>query len=71
MFKLLGDKKLYPGNSEIKRVYNIVYPILRILRTEVTGKFEYSIGDNIVVISGNEKVFLFQLLSFKKKQNIY
>lgn len=67
MFKLLGDKKLHPGNSEIKRIHNIVYPILRILRTEVTGKFEYSIEDNIVVISGNEEVLSVSIAEFQEK----
>jgi type II restriction enzyme len=67
LFKLLGDKKLHPGNSEIKKLENLVYPILRILRTEVNGNFEYSIEDDIVVISGNEEVFRIPISEFKKR----
>lgn len=67
LFKLLGDKELHPGNSEIKEIQNLVYPILRILRTEVNGNFEYSIEDDIVVISGNEEVFRIPISEFKER----
>ena len=67
LFKLLGDKELHPGNSEIKKLENLVYPILRILRNEVNGNFEYSIEDDIVVISGNEEVFRIPILEFQKR----
>ena len=69
LFKLLGDKELHPGNSEIKKIQNLVYPILRILRTEVNGNFEYSIEDDIVVISGNEEVFRIPISEFKERSN--
>lgn len=67
LFKLLGDKELHPGNSEINKLESIVYPILRILRTEVNGKFEYSIEDDIVVISGNEEVFRIPISTFQER----
>jgi hypothetical protein len=67
LFKLLGDKELHPGNSEIKKLKNLVYPILRILRTEVNGNFEYSIEDDIVVISGNEEVFRIPISEFQER----
>ena len=65
LFKLLGDKELHPGNSEIKKLKNLVYPILRILRTEVNGNFEYSIEDDIVVISDNKEVFRIPISEFQ------
>ena len=67
LFKLLGDKELHPGNSEIKKIQNLVYPILKVLRTEVNGNFKYSIEDDIVVISGNEEVFRIPILEFQNK----
>lgn len=67
LFKLLGDKELHPGNNEIKKLENLVYPILRILRTEVNGNFEYSIEDDIVVISGNKEVFRIPISEFQER----
>ncbi|MEN2412343.1 HpaII family restriction endonuclease [Flavobacterium mesophilum] len=67
LFKLLGDKELHPGNKEIRKIQNLVYPILKILRNEISGNFEYSIEDNIVLISGNEEVFRIPISEFKER----
>ncbi len=67
LLKLLGDTVLYPGNEDIERIPNILYPIIRILRSESNGDFEYSIEDNIVVVSGNEQVLKIPISEFKAK----
>jgi len=67
LFKLLGDGKLYPGDSEVRKIQHLVYPILKILRTEANGRFEYSIKDNFVVVSGDEEVFRVPVLEFQEK----
>jgi len=67
LFKLLGDKELFAGDQEIMKIQNLAYPILKILRTEINGNFEYSIEDDIVVISGNTEVFRISVNVFKEK----
>lgn len=67
LFKLLGDKKLFLGNKEIEKLEGIVYPILRVLRTENNGDFEYSIQDEIILISGGEEVLKIEISEFKQK----
>lgn len=67
LFKLLGDKQLFLGNKEIEKLESIVYPILRVLRTENSNNFEYSIQDEIILISGGEKVLKIQITEFKEK----
>lgn len=67
LFKLLGDKVLKPGDSELKELESLFYPILKILRTEANGDFEYSIVDDIVVISGNEEVLRIPITEFQEK----
>jgi len=56
LFKLLSDKELQPGDGNIEKIQDVIYPIIKILRTESNGSFEYSIKDDIVLISGNEEV---------------
>lgn len=70
LFKLLGDKILQPGDKEIQRLQNIFYPIIKILRTESNGDFEYSIQDDIVVISGDEKILQTPISEFTEKAKI-
>ena len=67
LFKLLGDKKLFLGNRDIEKIEGLVYPILRILRTESSGDFEYSIKDEIILISGNEEVLTIPIAEFKER----
>ncbi len=67
LFKLLGDKQLFLGNKEIEKLEGIVYPILRVLRTENSGNFEYSIEDEIILISGEEQVLKIPIAEFKEK----
>ena len=67
LFKLLGDKQLFLGNKEIEKLEGIIYPILRVLRTENNGDFEYSIQDEIILISGGKEVLKIAILEFKEK----
>ena len=60
LFKLLGDKELQSGNEDFEKIENLVYPILKILRSETNGDFQYSIEDDIVLISGSDEVLIKQ-----------
>lgn len=67
LFKLLGDKQLFLGDKEIEKLEGVVYPILRVLRTENNGVFEYSIEDEIILVSGNDEVLKIPIIEFKDK----
>ena len=70
LFKLLGDKQLFLGNKDIEKLEGIVYPILRVLRTENKGNFEYSIQDEIILISGGKEVLKIPISEFKDKAKL-
>lgn len=65
LFKLLGDKQLFLGDKEIEKLEGIVYPIIKILRFETKGNFEYSIQDEIILVSGNDEVLKIPISEFK------
>lgn len=52
MFKLLGDKNLFAGDVNLNKVEELFYPIIKIIRIENGGNFEYAIEGNLVIISG-------------------
>lgn len=58
MFKLLGEKKVFAGDGDLNKIENLFYPILKILRDEQTGQFEYSLDVDIVVVSEDGKELL-------------
>jgi hypothetical protein len=67
LFKLLGDKQLSLGNKDIQKLGKLFYPILRVLRSETTGNFDYAIQDEIIVISGGEEVLKIPISEFQQK----
>jgi len=52
LFKLLGDKQLFVGDADLNKIEEVFYPIIKIIRNESGGKFEYGINDNLVIVSG-------------------
>lgn len=67
LFKLLGDKQLSLGGKDIKKLEGLVYPIIKILRSESNADFEYSVQDEIVLISGDEQNLKIPIPEFKEK----
>jgi len=56
LLKLLGDNEIYVGDENLEKIPNLLYPIVKILRDESNGHFEYSVNDNLIfIISENEK----------------
>ncbi|SIS71755.1 type II restriction enzyme [Zobellia uliginosa] len=67
LFKLLGDKQLFLGDKDIEKLEGLVYPIIKILRFENNAKFEYSIQDEIILVSGNRETLKIPISKFKEK----
>lgn len=67
LFKLLGDKQLFLGDKNIEKIEGLVYPIIKILRSENNGEFEYSIKDEIILVSGTEQVLKIPIEQFKTR----
>ncbi|MGI9526690.1 MAG: HpaII family restriction endonuclease [Weeksellaceae bacterium] len=70
LFKLLGDKQLYLGDKDIERLENFVFPIIKILRSEKGGEFEYTIKDEIILITGNQQTLQLPISEFKVKATL-
>ena len=55
LLKLLGDKNLYAGDAALNKIESLFYPIIKIIRNESGGNFEYKIEGDIVLISGDRE----------------
>lgn len=67
LLKLLGDKNLFAGDANLNKIEELFYPIIKIIRIENDGNFEYEINSDLVIISGGieelripVKTFLFK-----------
>ena len=58
LLKLLGEKKLYAGDGELNKIEGLFYPILKVLRQEQTNYYEYTLEDDLVIVSGNGEELL-------------
>lgn len=67
LFKLLSDGKLTPGDENIEKIKDFFYPIIKILRIESNGSFEYSIKDEIIISSNNIELLRIPINAFKEK----
>ena len=41
LFKILADGKLYAADSNLEKINEIFYPIIKVLRDEISGKWDY------------------------------
>lgn len=67
LLKLLGDKNLFAGDADLKKVENLFYPIIKIIRNETGGNYEYEITGDLVVISGGKEKLRIPVKTFSEQ----
>ena len=67
LFKLLGDKQLFAGDADLNKVEELFYPIIKIIRNESGGNFEYEINSDLVIISGGREELRIPVKTFTEQ----
>jgi type II restriction enzyme len=67
LFKLLGDKQLFAGDADLNKVEELFYPIIKIIRYESGGNFEYEINGDLVIISGGKEQLRIPVKTFTEE----
>jgi hypothetical protein len=67
LFKILGDKKLVAGNADLEKIEELFYPIIKIIRNESSGKYEYVINGDLVIVSGGHEQLRIPIKSFTEQ----
>ena len=70
LLKVLSDKVLFAGNENLEKVENLVFPVIKILRDESNGTFEFSYDNDIVVIKGDNEEIRIAITEFHAKTEI-
>lgn len=70
LFKIISDKKLFAGGADLNKIENLVFPIIKILRDESDGTYEYAIGSKLVIIKGNKEEYKILISEFHEKANL-
>ena len=70
LLKIISDGNLFAGDSDLNKIENLIFPIIKVLRYESNGSFQYSYDSDLVVISGNEEEFRIPLNDFRDKAEL-
>lgn len=70
LLKIIADKNLYQGDGDLKKLSGPVLPIIKIIRAELDGTYEYQIQDKIVIIIGSGNVFEIPIIDFQTQAKI-
>lgn len=67
LFRLLGDKQLFAGDADLNKIEKVFYPIIKIIRNETSGDFEYGINDDLIIISGGSEELRIPVKTFSEQ----
>lgn len=67
LLKIISDKNLFAGDSDLKKIERLIFPIIKILRDESNGTYEYGYENDLVIIKGNEEEFRIPINQFQEQ----
>ena len=67
LLKVISDKKLFAGDSNLNKIESLIFPIIRVLRDETNGTFEFSYDNDLVIIKNGKEKIKISLLEFQKQ----
>ncbi len=67
LLKIISDKKLFAGDKDLNKIENLIFPIIKILRVESNGTYEYGYESDLVIIKGDNEEFRIPITQFTEK----
>lgn len=67
LLKVISDKQLYAGDSNLNKIESLIFPIIKVLRDETNGTFEFSYDNDLVLIKNGEEEIRISILEFQKQ----
>ncbi|WP_438965712.1 HpaII family restriction endonuclease [Flavobacterium sp.] len=66
LLKIISDRFLFAGDSELNKVEGLIFPIIKILRDETNGTYEYGYESDLVIIKKDKEVYRIPILQFQE-----
>jgi type II restriction enzyme len=70
LLKVISDRQLFAGDSNLNKIESLIFPIIKVLRDESNGTFEFSYDDDLVVIKNGEEQIRISIIEFQKNAHI-
>lgn len=66
LLKILSEKALFAGDSELRKIENLIFPIIKILRDESSGTYEFSYDSELIIVKGPNDVLRVPIIDFQE-----
>lgn len=70
LLKVIADKQLFAGDSNLNKIESLIFPIVKILRDETDGSFEFSYDKDLVVVKNDSTEFRISVSEFQKQAHL-
>ena len=70
LLKLLSEGNLHSGDANLNKIQDLIYPIIKILRTETNDDYEYLLNSDIVIITSKGEEIKIPVKQFQKQTQI-
>ena len=67
LLKIISDKKIFSGGGDLNKIESLIFPIIKVLRDESGGTYEYTYDSDLVVIKGELEEFRIPINTFQEK----
>ena len=67
LLKVIADKQLFAGDADLRKIESLIFPIIKVLRDESNGTFEFSYDDNLVIVKNNDEEVRISVNEFQKQ----
>lgn len=67
LLKVIADKQLFAGDSNLNKIENLIFPIIKVLRDESNGTFEFSYDKDLVIVKNNDEEIRISVNEFQKQ----
>lgn len=67
LLKVISDKQLFAGDSNLNKIETLIFPIIKVLRDETNGTFEFSYDNDLVIIKNSQEEIRISVLEFQKQ----
>ena len=67
LLKVISDKQLFAGDSNLNKIETLIFPIIKVLRDETNGTFEFSYDNDLVIVKNGLEEIRISILEFQKQ----
>ena len=67
LLKVISDKQLFAGDSNLNKIEKLIFPIIKVIRDETNGTFEFSFDNDLVIVKNGKEEIRVSVVEFQKQ----